>query len=204
MFVLGLTGSIGMGKSTTARMFRDLGVPVHDSDATVHKLYAGRAAPLIEEAFPGVTRDGVVDRGMLGQRVIGNAVAMKRLEALVHPLVREEEEAFRVRAGASRAAIAVLDIPLLFETGGDARVDAVVVVTAPADVQRARVLARAGMTADRFEQLLARQIPDAEKRRRAHFLVDTSRGLASARHQVSDILRSLAGAQGRFVGGATG
>lgn len=197
MFVLGLTGSIGMGKSTTARMFRDLGAPVHDSDATVHRLYAGRAAKLIEEAFPGVTRDGVVDRGMLGQRVIGNAIAMKRLEAIVHPLVREEEIAFRQTAASSRAAVAVLDIPLLFETGGERRVDAVVVVTARPETQRARVLARAGMTPDRFEQLLARQTPDAEKRARAHFVVDTEGGLASARRQVSDILRAVAGAQGR-------
>jgi dephospho-CoA kinase len=199
MFVLGLTGSIGMGKSTTAAMFRQQGVPVHDSDAVVHRLYAGRAAPLIEDAFPGVTRDGVVDRGMLGQRVIGNAIAMKRLEALVHPLVREEEEAFRVRAAQSRTAIAVLDIPLLFETGGDARVDAVVVVTAPANVQRARVMARAGMTTDRFEQLLARQTPDVEKRRRAHFLVDTGQGMASARRQVADIVKALAGTNGRHA-----
>jgi dephospho-CoA kinase len=199
MFVLGLTGSIGMGKSTTARMFRDLGVPVHDADATVHRLYAGRAAPLIEEAFPGVVRDGVVDRGMLGQRVVGNAIAMKRLEALVHPLVREEEIAFRAAAAQSRAPVAVLDIPLLFETGGDRRVDAVVVVTAQATTQRARVLARAGMTPDRFEQILARQTPDAEKRRRAHFIVDTEGGLASAKRQVSDILRSLAGVQGHHA-----
>jgi dephospho-CoA kinase len=159
MFVLGLTGSIGMGKSTTARMFRACGVPVHDSDATVHRLYAGRAAPLIEDAFPGVTREGVVDRGRLGQRVLGNAIAMKRLEALVHPLVREEEIAFRSAAAQSRAAIAVLDIPLLFETGGEQRVDAVVVVTARPETQRARVLARAGMTAERLEQILARQLP---------------------------------------------
>jgi dephospho-CoA kinase len=199
MFVLGLTGSIGMGKSTTAQMFRALGVPVHDSDATVHRLYAGRAAPLVEEAFPGVTRNGVVDRGMLGQRVLGNAIAMKRLEALVHPLVREEELAFRAAAAQARRPVAVLDIPLLFETGGDARVDAVVVVTARPETQRARVLARAGMTPDRFAQILARQTPDAEKRRRAHFIVDTEGGLTSAERQVSDILRALAGAQGRHA-----
>ncbi len=199
MFLLGLTGSIGMGKSTTAAMFRELGAPVHDADAAVHRLYAGRAAPLIEEAFPGVVRNGVVDRGMLSQRIIGDAIAMKRLESIVHPLVREEEDAFRARALKSGAAIAVLDIPLLFETGGERRVDAVVVVTAPAEVQRARVLARAGMTVDRFEQLLARQMPDAEKRRRAHFLVDTGRGMASARRQVSDILKALAGAQGHHA-----
>jgi dephospho-CoA kinase len=199
MFILGLTGSIGMGKSTTARMFRGCGAPVHDSDGTVHRLYAGRAAPLIEEAFPGVTRNGVVDRGMLGQRVLGNAIAMKRLEALVHPMVREEELAFRAAAVAARTSVAVLDIPLLFETGGDRRVDAVVVVTARPETQRARVLARAGMTPERFEQILARQTPDAEKRTRAHFIVDTEGGLASAGRQVSDILRALAGAQGHHA-----
>jgi dephospho-CoA kinase len=199
MFVLGLTGSIGMGKSTTARMFRALGAPVHDADATVHRLYAGRAAPLIEEAFPGVTRDGVVDRGLLSQRVVGNAIAMKRLERLVHPLVREEEIAFRAAAAQSRVPVAVLDIPLLFETGGDARVDGVAVVTARPETQRARVLARAGMTPDRFKQLLARQTPDAEKRRRAHFIVDTEGGLASAKRQVADILKALAGAQGHHA-----
>jgi dephospho-CoA kinase len=197
MFVLGLTGSIGMGKSTTAGMFRDLGVPVHDSDAAVHRLYAGRAAPLIEAAFPGVVRDGVVDRRLLGDRVLGRPEEMRRLEAVVHPLVREEELAFR--AAASRAAIAVLDIPLLFETGGDRRVDAVVVATAPADAQRARVLSRPGMTAERFEAILARQTPDVEKRARAHFVVDTSRGMASAKRQVGDIVRALAGAQGHHA-----
>jgi dephospho-CoA kinase len=199
MVVLGLTGSIGMGKSTTAAMFRAAGAPVHDSDAVVHRLYAGRAAPLIEAAFPGVVRADAVDRKLLGDRVIGRPAEMARLEAIVHPLVREEEQAFRARAAGSRAAIAVLDIPLLFETGGDARVDAVVVVTAPPDVQRARVLARPGMTEERFAAILAKQTPDAEKRRRAHFVVDTSQGLLAARKQVGDILRALAGAQGRHA-----
>jgi dephospho-CoA kinase len=197
VFVLGLTGSIGMGKSTTAAMFRALGVPVHDSDAAVHRLYAERAAPAIEAAFPGVTAGGVVDRKRLGERVLGDAAAMKRLEAIVHPLVREEEAAFRIRAVAGRASLAALDIPLLFETGGEDRVDAVVVVTAPADVQRARVLARPGMTPERFEALLARQLPDARKRARAHFVVDTGRGVDCARRQVGAIVRALAGVQGR-------
>ncbi|MGL4242619.1 MAG: dephospho-CoA kinase [Beijerinckiaceae bacterium] len=197
MIVLGLTGSIGMGKSTTAAMFRELWTPVHDSDAAVHRLYAGRAAPLVEAAFPGVVVDGIVDRKALGDRVLGKPEEMRRLEAIVHPLVREEEEAFRSSARAARAAVAVLDIPLLFETGGERRVDAVVVVTAPPDVQRARVLARPGMTPERFAAILAKQTPDAEKRRRAHFVVDSSHGIASARRQVSDILRALACAQGR-------
>jgi dephospho-CoA kinase len=143
-------------------------------------------------------RGGVVDRGLLSQRVVGNAIAMKRLEQLVHPLVREEEIAFRAATAQSRVPVAVLDIPLLFETGGDRRVDAVVVTARP-ETQRARVLARAGMTPDRFEQILARQTPDAEKRRRAHFIVDTEGGLASAKRQVADILRALAGAQGRHA-----
>ncbi|MGL4637977.1 MAG: dephospho-CoA kinase [Beijerinckiaceae bacterium] len=194
MFVLGLTGSIGMGKSTTAAMFRRNGIPVHDSDATVHRLYAGRAAPLIEAEFPGVVKDGVVDRTRLSPLVIGKPDAMKRLEAIVHPLVREEEQNFLKTAAAGRNRLVVLDIPLLFETGGDARVDATVVVSAHADIQRQRVLARPGMTAERFEAILAKQMPDAEKRRRAHFIVDTGLGLAHAETAVRDILRALAGA----------
>ncbi|MGL5139320.1 MAG: dephospho-CoA kinase, partial [Beijerinckiaceae bacterium] len=146
MFILGLTGSIGMGKSTTADFFRKLGVPVHDADATVHKLYAGPAAPLVEAAFPGVASTGKVDRALLGTRVIGNTDEMRRLEAIVHPLVRAEELAFLSKAEAQRASVVVLDIPLLFETGSESRVDAVVVVTASPEVQRARVLARPGMT----------------------------------------------------------
>jgi dephospho-CoA kinase len=203
VFVLGLTGSIGMGKSTTAAMFRALGVPVHDSDAAVHRLYAGRAAPMIEAAFPGTVEAGVVNRQRLGAQVIGKTDAMRRLEAIVHPLVREEEMAFRASAAASGAALVVLDIPLLFETGGEERVDAVAVVTAPDAVQRRRVLARPGMTPERYAAILSKQMPDAEKRRRAHFTVDTgeggnvAEGLASARRQVRDILRALAGARGR-------
>jgi dephospho-CoA kinase len=196
MVVLGLTGSIGMGKSTTAAMFRGFGVPVHDSDATVHRLYSGEAAPLIEAAFPGVTRDGVVDRKALGDRVLGDPAAIKLLEAIVHPLVRHSEAAFLAQARAQRAPVALLDIPLLFETRGEGRVDAVVVVTAEPGVQRERVLARPGMTEQRFVQILARQVPDAEKRRRAHFIVDTGHGMESARHQVRDILRAIAGLSG--------
>ncbi len=196
MLRLGLTGSIGMGKSTTAAMFRAAGVPVHDADAAVHRLYAGKAVPLVEEAFPGVTKDGRIDRTLLGARVLGDGAAMKRLEAIVHPLVREAEDAF-LREAARTSAVAVLDIPLLFETGGEVRADAIVVVTADAETQRQRVLARPGMSEERFRQILARQMPDAEKRRRAHFLVDSSRGLESARRQVRDILRAVAGMSGQ-------
>jgi len=191
MIVLGLTGSIGMGKSTTAKMFADEGVPVHDADATVHALYAGRSAPLIEKAFPGTVIDGVVDRAELGKQVVGNPDAMKRLEAIVHPLVREEEIAFLEKNRSENRPLVVLDIPLLYETGGDKRVDRVVVVTAPAAVQRQRVMGRPGMTEERFEALLARQTPDAEKRRRADFLVDTSLGMEAARAKVGNIVAVL-------------
>ncbi|MBB3021010.1 dephospho-CoA kinase [Microvirga lupini] len=195
-FVLGLTGSIGMGKSATADLFRKLGVPVHDADATVHRLYRGRAAPLIERAFPGTARDGAVDRVKLGAAVLDSPERLKQLESIVHPLVREEEETFLQQISAL-APIAVLDIPLLFETGGEARCDAVLVVTAPAEVQRQRVLARPGMTAEKFSAILAKQMPDADKRARAHFLVDTSRGFASAEAQVRSILVCLAARPGR-------
>ncbi|MBB3950964.1 dephospho-CoA kinase [Aureimonas jatrophae] len=197
MIRLGLTGSIGMGKSTTAAMFRDEGLPVHDADAAVHQLYRGRAAPRVEALFPGVLDgDGAVDRARLGARVLGDPAALKRLEALVHPMVREEEAAFLAEAEAAGAPAAVLDIPLLFETGGESRVDRVVVVSAPASVQRERVLARPGMTVDRFEAILAQQMPDAEKQRRADFVVETGEGLAHARRQVAAIVRQLRGEGG--------
>ena len=191
MIVLGLTGSIGMGKSTTARMFVEQGVPVHDSDEAVHRLYAGAAAPLVEAAFPGTTRDGVVDRALLAARILGDADAIRRVEAIVHPLVRADADAFLARARASGAPIAVLDIPLLFETSGTGRVDKVVVVTAPAEVQRQRVLARPGMTEEKFRAILARQVPDAEKRRLADFIVDSSQGMEAARDQVHAIVDAL-------------
>ncbi|QFT66296.1 Dephospho-CoA kinase [Labrenzia sp. THAF35] len=194
MIRIGLTGSIGMGKSTTAKMFAAEGVPVHDADATVHALYSGRAAPLIEAAFPGTVSDGKVDRTLLSPHVLGKPEAMKKLEAIVHPLVREEEQLFLKRARADHRRIVMLDIPLLFETGGEARVYVVVVVTADAQVQRDRVLARPGMSEDRFEAILAKQMPDAEKRRRAHFLVDTGRGMEAAKRQVRAILKALAAA----------
>jgi dephospho-CoA kinase len=195
-FVLGLTGSIGMGKSATALMFRALGVPVHDADAVVHALYRGAAAPLIAKAFPGTVADGVVDRSALGREVLGQPERLKELEAIVHPLVRAERDGFLTAAVAARAPVAVIDIPLLFETGGEGDCDAILVVTASREVQRARVLARAGMTAEKFAAIAAKQMPDAEKRQKAHFLVDTGRGFAAAERQVGDILRALAGRPG--------
>jgi dephospho-CoA kinase len=189
MFVLGLTGSIGMGKSATAKMFADEGVPVHDADAVVHRLYQGEAVPLIEAAFPGTTAAGKVDRATLGKRVLGDAGALKRLEEIVHPLVAAARDKFLSDAEKSGAPLAVLDIPLLYETGGEGRCDAVVVVSAPAGVQRERTLARPGMTEQKLETIIAKQVPDAEKRRRADFVVDTSQGFDHARAQVRDILK---------------
>ncbi|MGB8041625.1 MAG: dephospho-CoA kinase [Pseudolabrys sp.] len=192
MFVLGLTGSLGMGKSATATMFAEEGVPVHDADAAVHRLYEAEAAPLIEAAFPGTTGGGKVDREKLAQRVLGDPAAIKKLEAIVHPLVRNSEEKFLVEAARKGAAVAVLDIPLLFETGGDDRCDAVIVVSAPSDFQRARVFERSGMTEQKFAAILAQQMSDAEKRKRADFVVDTSKGFDAARAQVRDILARIA------------
>ena len=191
MIVIGLTGSIGMGKSTTAKQFEAQGVPVADSDAIVHALYAGKAAPLIDEAFPGSVENGSVNRAKLSAYVIGNPGAMKQLEAIIHPLVRAAQDAFLANAKADGAKFAVLDIPLLFETSAENRVDKIVVVTAPADVQRERVLARPGMTIDKFEAILARQTPDAEKRKRADFIIDTSNGIEAARDSVRAILSEL-------------
>ncbi len=191
MIVIGLTGSIGMGKSTTAKMFAEAGVPVHDSDEAVHRLYLGAAVPLVEAAFPGVTVDGRIDRNLLGQRVIGNSEAIRKLETIVHPLVRADADAFLARNRATGAKLAVLDIPLLFETGGRDRVDKVVVVSAPADIQRKRVLARPGMTPEKFEAILARQVPDTEKRRLADFVVDTGAGMEAARRSVEQIIQAL-------------
>lgn len=191
MIVLGLTGSIGMGKSTTAKMFAEAGVPVHDSDEAVHRLYAGRAAPLIEAEFPGVVADGAVDRAKLAARVLGNTAALRKLEAVVHPLVRADADAFLARHRAAGTPLAVLDIPLLFETGGRDRVDKVVVVSAAPGIQRERVLARPGMTVEKFEAILARQMPDAEKRRLADFVVETGQGFDVARGQVGKIVAAL-------------
>ncbi|MCA6285562.1 dephospho-CoA kinase [Phenylobacterium sp.] len=193
MIHIGLTGSIGMGKSTTAQMFRDAGVPVYDADAAVADLYVqgGAAVEPLEAAFPGVTRDGAVDREALRRRVLGDDAAMTRLNAVVHPLLGRDRLEFHRRAEALGADVLVFDIPLLFETGGERNMDAVVVVTAPADVQRARVLAREGMTPERLDAILARQTPDQEKRARADFVIDTGRGLEAARESVRCVLEAI-------------
>jgi dephospho-CoA kinase len=190
MVVIGLTGSLGMGKSTALRFFAEAGVPVYDADDVVHRLYGGEAAAAIEAAFPGTTGEGGVDRARLAHAVLGDPAALSRLEAIVHPLVRREEERFLEAAEKAGARVAVLDIPLLFETGGDARVDAVVVVSAPPEMQRARAFERPGMTEEKFRALLAKQMPDQEKRRRADFVVDSSQGHDYARAQVHAILRA--------------
>ncbi|RUX24681.1 dephospho-CoA kinase [Mesorhizobium sp. M2A.F.Ca.ET.042.01.1.1] len=193
MIVLGLTGSIGMGKSATAKMFAEAGVPVHDSDETVHRLYAGKAAPLVEAAFPGTTEAGVVDRVKLASQVLGDPAALKKLESIIHPLVRADADAFLARHRAAGAPLAVLDIPLLFETGGRNRVDKVVVVTASPEIQRERVLARPGMSEEKFLSILAKQVPDAEKRRQADFIIDTGHGFEAARKAVDAIIAELSG-----------
>src|ERR1700742_4028737 len=192
MIVLGLTGSIGMGKSTTAKLFAEAGVPVYDADATVHQIYQGEAAPVIEAAFPGTTVNGKVDRKKLSAKVVHDPAAMKQLEALVHPMLRAHHQKFLDDAERSGAPIVVVDIPLLFETGGEKRVDAVVVVTTSPEIQRERILARDNMTAEKLDYILARQMPDAEKRKRAHFIVDTSHGLDPVRGRIRDILAEAA------------
>jgi dephospho-CoA kinase len=190
-FVLGLTGSIGMGKSATAEIFRRLGVPVHDADATVHELYRGPAAPLIGAAFPGIVKDGAVDRAALSARVVGDGEAMHKLESIVHPLVRAWRLAFLEAAAAHGAKIVVVDIPLLYETGAETEVDAVLVVTAPETVQKQRIAARPGMTPEKLATIMAKQMPDSEKRRRADFIIDTSGGPGDAERQVRELLEML-------------
>ena len=192
MMVLGLTGSIGMGKSTTAQLFAEAGVPVYDADAAVHRLYEGEAVPAIEAAFPGTTTDGKVDRNRLSARVVHDPAAMKRLEEIVHPMLGASRHKFLQYAEQSGAPVAVIDIPLLFETGGEKRVDAVVVVTTTPELQRERILARPNMTEEKLAAILARQMPDAEKRKRAHFVVDTSHGLDPVRARIRDILAEAA------------
>jgi dephospho-CoA kinase len=188
MILLGLTGSIGMGKSTTAKLFAEAGVPVYDADAAVHRLYEGEAVPAIEAAFPGTTAAGKVDRALLSARVLQDPAAMKQLEQIVHPMLGASRQRFLHDAEQSGAPVAVVDVPLLFETGGENRVDAVVVVTTTSEIQRRRVLARDNMTSETFDTILARQLPDAEKRRRADFVVDTSHGLDPVRARIRDIL----------------
>ena len=188
MIILGLTGSIGMGKSTTAKLFVEAGVPVYDADATVHSLYEGEAAPAIEAAFPGSTVGGKVDRTRLSAQVVHDPAAMRRLEQIVHPMLGASRQKFLEDAERSGAPVAVVDVPLLFETGGEKRVDAVVVVTTSPDIQRERILARDNMTAEKLDAILARQLPDAEKRKRADFVVDTSHGLDPVRGLIRDIL----------------
>jgi dephospho-CoA kinase len=193
MIVIGLTGSIGMGKTATARMFAEEGVPVSDSDAVVHQLYekGGAAVASIAEAFPDVVTDGGIDRQKLARHLAGRPDDFKKIEAIVHPLVRAEQENFLSQARRRKAPLAVLDIPLLFETGRYRDVDKIVVVSAPQSVQRERVLARAGMTEEKFASILARQLPDAEKRARADFIVDSHRGFDHARAQVRRIIAEL-------------
>ncbi|HPA37252.1 MAG TPA: dephospho-CoA kinase [Phenylobacterium sp.] len=199
MLTIGLTGSIGMGKSTTAAMFREAGIPVYDADAAVADLYVkgGAAVEPLEAAFPGVTKDGAVDREALRQRVLGNDEAMAKLNSIVHPLVGMSRMGFFAEAQAAKADMVILDIPLLFETGGNANMDAVVVASAPAEMQRERVLAREGMTDARLDDILKRQTPDAEKRARADFIVDTGQGLEHARAQVQEIIAALRDPQRR-------
>ena len=193
MLLVGLTGSIGMGKSETARMFAALGVPVYDADAAVHALYdvGGAAVGAIGAAFPGSVKDGKVDRAALGAMTLGDSDAIKKLEAIIHPLVGQAQMDFLHQAEAGGATVVVLDVPLLFETRGETRVDAVVVVSAPADVQRARVLALHGMTEEKFEHILKRQTADAAKRAQAHYVIDTHLGLDHARERVAYVLEDL-------------
>ncbi|UPK04175.1 dephospho-CoA kinase [Bradyrhizobium sp. 170] len=191
MRILGLTGSIGMGKSTTARLFTEAGVPVYDADAAVHKIYEGEAAPAIEAAFPGTTVDGRVDRAKLSAKVVHDQAAIKQLEQIVHPMLGASRKKFLDDAEASGAPVVVMDIPLLFETGGEKRVDAVVVVSTDPATQRERILARGTMTSEALDGILARQLPDAEKRKRADFVVDTSHGLDLVRERIRDILAEV-------------
>lgn len=191
MLVVGLTGSIGMGKSTAAKRFRDQGIPVFDADAVVHALYEGRAAPLIEDAFPGTVAQGKVDRRLLAQALMGDKARIKELEKIVHPLVREERETWLERQKRDGAAMVVLEVPLLFETGGDKSVDVTVLVTAPPEIQRARVLERPGMTPEKFESLLANQMSDEEKRKRADYIVDTNQPIEKTAQEIDKLIESL-------------
>jgi len=191
-FVLCLTGSLGMGKSTAAKFFAAAGVPVHDADAVVHALYEGEAVAAIEQAFPGATANGKVDRAKLAGMVLNDSAALSRLEAIVHPMVAAARERFLAAARSAGTPVVLLDVPLLFETGGDGHCDAVVVVSAPFEMQRRRALERPGMTEDKFAAILRKQMPDAEKRRRADFILDSSQSFDHTRAQIGDILRRVA------------
>jgi dephospho-CoA kinase len=197
MIIIGLTGSIGMGKSTTSDMFKSLGVPVISADQIVHDLYSAEAAPLIEAAFPGSAPDGVVNRQFLSEKLMAAPEEFKRLEAIIHPLVRAREKSFVEAAAERNEPMVLLDIPLLFETGTTDRVDVIVVVSCAPDIQRQRVMARPGMTAEKFEAILARQTPDAEKRARADYVIDTGEGLVAAQRQVTDIVAALSNSAGQ-------
>lgn len=201
MLLIGLTGSIGMGKSETAKMFARLGIPVYDADAAVHQLYAegGAAVAPLEEAFPGVVTHGAVDREELSKRVLGKPEELKKLESIVHPLVGQVQRDFLMKAMAEDQPMVVLDIPLLFETGGRERVDVIVVVSAPYDVQRQRVLERPGMTPEKFDAIFAKQTPDAEKRAGADFIIETDKGLDHAFEQVKEVAEKLKGRKGEVL-----
>jgi dephospho-CoA kinase len=196
MLIIGLTGSIGMGKSTSAKFFREAGIPVHDADHAVHELYEGDAAPLIDKAFPSTMRDSKVDRDALFSHMVSNPAAMKQLEKIIHPLVTQHRNSFMAQAAKNGAKTIVLDVPLLFETGTNKDCDIIIVVSAPFLVQKQRVLARVGMSEARFQTIVEKQIPDHQKRQRAHFIIETGRGLESTKKQVADILRCLAPVSG--------
>jgi len=195
MIILGLTGSIGMGKSTTATMFREEGIPVYDADAAVHLLYEGKAVDIIEQAFPGTTDGKRVDRSALAEQVVGNSEKMKKLESLIHPLVAAERENFLKARRKNREPLVVLDIPLLFETGAEKLCDMILVVTAPAEIQKQRVMSRPGMSEEKFTKIRDRQMPDAEKRDKADFIIDTSLGIESAKKSVAEIIEQILGGQ---------
>ncbi len=204
MLIVGLTGSIGMGKSTAARRFVENGIPVFDADAEVHRLYKGEAVPLIEDAFPGTTHDGHVDRGLLGQRLMGDKDALARLESIVHPLVQSARQEFLANHARAGAEMAVLEIPLLFEVGADSQVDVTIVISAPLEVQRDRVLSRPDMSEEKLDALLANQMPDAEKRKRADYVVETNRPVEESHAEIDRLIESLRGREGRVFSSRSG
>jgi len=204
MLIVGLTGSIGMGKSTAARRFVENGIPVFDADAEVHRLYKGEAVPLIEDAFPGTTHDGYVDRGLLGHRLMGDKEALARLESIVHPLVQSARQKFLAKHARAGAEMAVLEIPLLFEVGADSQVDVTIVISAPPEVQRDRVLSRPDMSEEKLDALLANQMPDGEKRKRADYVVETNRPIEESHAEIDRLIESLRGREGRVFSSGSG